>query len=59
MSWDFWEFIGGKINHHMDHHVGTADRRSEGLQVVRVGASWPVYLEGMEECYVLEPIVKD
>ena len=23
-SWDFWEAIGGKLNRHMDHSVGTA-----------------------------------
>ena len=22
-----------------------------------MGAPWPVYLEGMEECYILEPLV--
>ena len=35
----------GKIDHQMDHWVGTADGQSEGLQVIRVGAPWPVYLE--------------
>ena len=55
VSWDFWESIGSKINSPMDHQVGTADGQSEGLQVVRIGAPWPVYLEGMEECYVQEP----
>ena len=56
-SWDFWEFIGGKINSPMDHQVGTPDGQGEGLQVVGVGAPWPVYLERMEKCYVLEPLV--
>ena len=41
----------------MDHRVGTIDGQSEGLQVVGVGAPWPVYLEGMEKCYILEPLV--
>ena len=48
VSWDFWEFIGGKINSPMDHQVGTANGQSEGLQVVGVGAPWPVYLERTE-----------
>ena len=50
VSWDFWESIGGKMKSPMDHHVGTANGQSEGLQVVGVGATWPVYMEGMEEC---------
>ena len=41
----------------MDHQVGTDNGQSEGLQVIGIGAPWPVYLEGMEECYVLEPLV--
>ena len=57
VSWDFWEFIGGKIKNPMDHRVGTHNGQREGLQVVEIGAPWPVYLEGMEECYVLEPLV--
>ena len=39
VSWDFWEFIRGKINSPMDHQVGTANGQSEGLQVVGIGAS--------------------
>ena len=41
----------------MDHSVGTADGQSEGKHIIRVGEPWLVYLEGMEECYVLEPLV--
>ena len=41
----------------MDHRVGTEDGQSEGWQVLGVGESWPIYLEGMEECYILEPLV--
>ena len=41
----------------MDYKVGTADGQSEGLQVLGVGEPWPIYLEGMEECYILEPLV--
>ena len=54
---DFWESIEGKINILMDHQVGTADEQREALQFVRIGVPWPVYLEGMEESYVLEPLV--
>ena len=56
-SGDFWESKGGKISSPMDHRVGTADGQSEGLQVLGIGESWPIYLEGMKECYVLEPLV--
>ena len=41
----------------MDHRVGTADGKSEGLQVLGVGETLPIYLEGMEKCYILEPLV--
>ena len=41
----------------MDYKVGTADGQSEGLQVLGLGEPWPIYLEGMEECYLLEPLV--
>ena len=41
----------------MDYRVGTADGQSEGLQVVGIGEPWPIYLEGMEECYILESLV--
>ena len=57
VSGDFWESIGGKISSPMDHRVGTANGQSEGLQVLGIGEPWPIYLEGMEECYVLEPLV--
>ena len=56
VSWDIWESIGGKINSPMDHWVGNTNGQSEGL-VVGVGAPWPVHLEGVEECYILEPLV--
>ena len=57
VSWDFWESIGGKSNSPRDHWVETTDGQSEGLQVVGVGEPWPVYLERMEKCYILEPLV--
>ena len=41
----------------MDYKVGTADGQSEGLQVLGIGEPWPIYLQGMEECYLLEPLV--
>ena len=41
----------------MDYKVGTSDGKSDGLQVLGVGEPWPIYLEGMEECYILEPLV--
>ena len=41
----------------MDYKVGTADCQSEGLQVLGIGEPWPIYLEGMEDCYILEPPV--
>ena len=41
----------------MDYKIGTAEGQSEGLQVLGVGEPWPIYLEGMEECYILEPLV--
>ena len=37
--------------------MGTADGQSDSLQVLGVGEPWPRYLEGMEECYILEPLV--
>ena len=40
----------------MDYKVGNAAGQSEGLQVVGVGEPWPIYLEGMEECCILEPL---
>ena len=53
----FWESIVGKISSPMDCKVGTADDQSEGLQVLGVSEPWPIYLEGTEECYILEPLV--
>ena len=37
VSGDFWESIESKISSQMDHRVGTAERQSEGLQVLGVG----------------------
>ena len=41
------------------HGLQSRDCRhqSEQLQVLGVGEPWPIYLEGMEECYILEPLV--
>ena len=41
----------------MDFKVGIADGQSDGLQVLGIGEPWPIYLEGMEECFILEPLV--
>ena len=41
----------------MDCKVGATDGQSEGLQVLEVGELWPIYLEGMEECFILETLV--
>ena len=41
----------------MDYKVGTADGQSKGLQVLGLEEPWPIYLEGIEECYILEPLV--
>ena len=57
VSGEFWEAIGGRINKTMDYKVGTADGQSKGLQVLGLGEPWPIYLEGIEECYLLEPLV--
>ena len=57
VSGEFWEAIGGKISNSMDYKVGTADSQSEGLQVLGIGEPWPIYLEGMEKCYIIEPLV--
>ena len=54
VSGAFWESIGGKISR---LRVGTANGQSEGLQVFEIGEPWPIYLEGMDECYILEPLV--
>ena len=56
VSGEFWEAIGGKINHSMDYKVGTAYGQSEGLQVLGIGEPWTIYLEGIEECYIQEPL---
>ena len=55
VSGAFWEFVGGKISSPVDYKVGTGDGQSEGLQVLGVGEPWAIYLEGMEECYILNP----
>ena len=57
VSGEFWEAIGGRVNHAMDYKVGTAEGQSKGLQVLGLGEPWPIYLEGIEECYLLEPLV--
>ena len=57
VSGEFWEAIGQKISSSMDCKVGTADGQIEGLQVLGIGEPWPVYLEGIEECYILESLV--
>ena len=57
VSADFWEAIGGKLDHAMDYRVGTADGQSQGLQVLGIGEPWPIFLEGMEECFILNPLV--
>ena len=41
----------------MDYKVGNADGQSEGLRVLEIGEPWPIYLVGMEECYILEPLL--
>ena len=57
VSGEFWEAKGRKICNSIDYKVRTADGQSEGLQVLGVGEPWSIYLEGMEECYILEPPV--
>ena len=57
VSGAFWESIGGKISSPMDYKVGTVDGHSEGLQVLGVGEPWQIYLKGMEEHYIIEPLV--
>ena len=37
--------------------MGTADGQIDGLQVLGLGELWPIYLEEMKECYILEPLV--
>ena len=41
----------------IDYKVGTADGQSDRLQVLGIGEPWPIYLEGTEECFILEPLV--
>ena len=57
VSCEFWEAIGGQISNSMDYKVGSADGQSKGLQVLGIVEPWPVYLEGMEECFIQEPLV--
>ena len=57
VSGAFWESKGCKISSSVDYKVGTADGQSDGLQVLGVGAPWPIYLEGMEVCYILKQLV--
>ena len=45
VSGEFWEAIGGKISNSIDYKVGNADGQSEGLQVLGVSKTWPIYLE--------------
>ena len=40
-----------------DCKVGTAVGQSDGLQVLGIGEPWQIYLEGMEECYILKQLV--
>ena len=40
-----------------DFKVGTADGQSDGLQVLGIGEPWPINLEGMEKCFILELLV--
>ena len=57
VSGEFWEAIGGKMSVSRDYKVVTADGQSEGLQVLDIGEPWPIYLEGIEKCYILESLV--
>ena len=41
----------------MDYRVGTADGQSQGLQVLGIGEPWPIFLEGIADCFILEPLV--
>ena len=41
----------------MNYKFGTADEKFDGIQVLGIKEPWPIYLEGMEECYILEPLV--
>ena len=57
VSGEIWEAIGGKMRESMDYKVWTADGQSDRLQVLGIGELWPIYLEGMKECFLLEPLV--
>ena len=57
VSGEFWEMIGGKMRKSMGFKVGTAFGQSDGLQVLGIGDPWPIYQEGMEECFILEPLL--
>ena len=57
VSGEFWEAKGGRINCSMDYKVGTADGQSKELQVLGIGEPWPIYLERIEEFYILEPLM--
>ena len=57
VSREFWEVKGGKLSESMDFKVGTADGQSDGLQVLGIGEPWPINLEGMEKCFILELLV--
>ena len=57
VSGEIWEPIGGKINSAIDYKVGITDGQSKGLQVLGIGEPWPIYLEGIEEFYILEPLI--
>ena len=41
----------------MDQQVGTVEKQGKGLQVIEVGEPWYLYQEGINEDYVLEPLV--
>ena len=51
MSGEFWE---AKSAISRTRKVGTADSQSEELQVLGLGKPWSI--EGMEECYIIEPL---
>ena len=40
----------------MNYKIGTADGPSGGPPFLGIGEPWPVYLEGMEECFIFEPL---
>ena len=57
VSGEFWEAIDWKISNFVDYKVRTADKPGKGLQFLGVGEPWQNYLEGMEECFILETLV--